>query len=111
MNLETKRAGLAPAPPWCAGEIGLAAVREERVKRRTRGKAVSWLGPATLSLLFATSQALAAGPTGGTSVSEKQRLDPISRKVTNLAGEVAQNQGEGKQIEKAITVPPTTEGA
>jgi hypothetical protein len=23
MNLETKRAGLAPAPPWCAGEIGL----------------------------------------------------------------------------------------
>ena len=111
MNLETKRAGLAPAPPWCAGEIGLAAVREERVKRRTRGKAVSWLGPATLSLLFATSQALAAGPTGGTSVSEQQRLDALSGNVTNLAGEVTQTQGEVKQIEKAITVAPPAEGA
>src|SRR5215469_1501934 len=111
MNLETKRAGLAPAPPWCGGEIGLPAFREERVKRRTRGKAVSWLGPATLSLLFATSQALAAGPTGGTSVSERQRLDALSGNVTNLAGEVTQTQGEVKQIEKAITVAPPAEGA
>jgi len=111
MNLEPKRAGLAPPPPWCAGEIGLAAVREERVKRRTRGKAVSWLGPATLSLLFATSQALAAGPTGGTSVSERQRLDALSGNVTNLAGEVTQTQGEVKQIEKAIRVAPPAEGA
>jgi hypothetical protein len=63
-----------------------------------------------LSLLFATSQALAAGPTGGT-VSEQQRLDALSGNVTNLAGEVTQTQGEVKQIEKAITVAPPAEGA
>ena len=80
------------------------------MKRRTRGKAVSWLGPATLSLLFATSQALAAGPTGG-SVSEQQRLNALSGNVTNLAGEVTQTQGQVKQIEKAITVAPPAEGA
>jgi hypothetical protein len=111
MNLEPKRAGLAPAPPWCAGEIGLPAVREERVKRRTRRKAVLWLGAATLALLFATSQSHAAGPTGGTSVSERQRLDALSGNVTNLAGEVTQTQGQVKQIEKAITVAPPAEGA
>jgi hypothetical protein len=61
-------------------------------------------------MLFATLQALAAGPTGG-SVSEQQRLDALSGNVTNLAGEVTQTQGEVKQIEKAITVAPPAEGA
>ena len=81
------------------------------MKRRTRRKAVLWLGAATLALLFATSQSHAAGPTGGTSVSERQRLDALSGNVTNLAGEVTQTQGQVKQIEKAITVAPPAEGA
>jgi hypothetical protein len=81
------------------------------VNRRIRGKAASWLGSSALALLFATSQALAAGPTGGTSVSEQQRLDALSGNVTNLAGQVSQTQGEVKQIEKAITVAPPAEGA
>ena len=85
------------------------------MNRRKRRKAVSRLGPiggaATLALLFATSQLLAAGPTGGTSVSEQQRLDALSGNVTNLAGEVNESKGEVKQIEKAITVAPPAEGA
>ena len=80
------------------------------MNRRKRGKAVSLLGPTTLALLFATSQAFAAGPTGGMSASEQQRLDALSGNVTNLAGEVTQTQGEVKQIEKAITVAPPAEG-
>lgn len=85
------------------------------MNRRTRRKAVSRLGPiggaTALALLFATSQVLAAGPTGGTSVSEQQRLDALSGNVTNLAGEVNETKGEVKQIEKAITVAPPAEGA
>jgi len=61
-------------------------------------------------MLFASSLALAAGPTGGTSASEQQRLDALSGNVTNLAGEVTQTQGEVKTIEKAITVAPPAEG-
>ena len=59
----------------------------------------------------AAASAFAAGPTGGMSASEQQRLDALSGNVTNLAGEVTQTQGEVKQIEKAITVAPPAEGA
>ncbi|MGO9450226.1 MAG: outer membrane beta-barrel protein [Candidatus Binataceae bacterium] len=62
-------------------------------------------------MLFASSLALAAGPTGGTSASEQARLDALSGNITNLAGEVTQTQGEVKTIEKAITVAPPAEGA
>ena len=58
-----------------------------------------------------STTAFAAGPTGGVSASEQQRLDALSGNVTNLAGEVTQTQGEVKQIEKAITVAPPAEGA
>ncbi len=64
-----------------------------------------------LAMLCAGQQAWAAGPTGGTSVSEQQRLDALSGEMNNLAGEVNETKSEIKQIEKAITVAPPAEGA
>jgi hypothetical protein len=64
-----------------------------------------------LSVLLSAPLVLAAGPTGGTSVSEQQRLDALSGNITNLAGQVNETKGEIKQIEKAITVAAPAEGA
>ena len=62
-------------------------------------------------MLFASPAAWAAGPAGGISVTEQQRLDALSGNITNLAGQVNETKGEIKQIEKAITVAPPAEGA
>ncbi len=62
-------------------------------------------------MLFASPAAWAAGPAGGISVTEQQRLDALSGNITNLAGQVNETRGEIKQIEKAITVAPPAEGA